>query len=103
MTLPFAMTFHVIYHDELLLVKRSRLIYVVIVVLGRLSLELALFKTYSVPTISKILAATGEFSKSAAKRAEDTGLILVRSPSQVELDDAMFAELACFPYIGRDY
>ncbi|KAI8136657.1 hypothetical protein BJV82DRAFT_661786 [Fennellomyces sp. T-0311] len=37
---------------------------------------MALFKTYSVPTISKILHATGEFGKDTARRAEDTGLIL---------------------------
>ncbi|KAI9322371.1 hypothetical protein BX666DRAFT_1894221 [Dichotomocladium elegans] len=45
--------------------------------LGRLSLELALFKTYSVPSISKILAATGEFKKNTNKRFEDTSLILM--------------------------
>ncbi|KAI9495130.1 hypothetical protein BDB00DRAFT_272599 [Zychaea mexicana] len=47
--------------------------------LARTSLEFALFKTYSVPTISKILYATGEFSRSidsTRKRADDTELIL---------------------------
>ena len=47
------------------------------IVLARTSLELALFKTYAVPSISKILHATGAFSKQTLKRAEDTGLILV--------------------------
>lgn len=49
-----------------------------ITVLARQSLELALFKTYTVPTISKLLCATGEFEKGkTAKRVEDTELILV--------------------------
>ncbi|KAI9258117.1 hypothetical protein BDA99DRAFT_561546 [Phascolomyces articulosus] len=41
------------------------------------SLELALFRTYSVPTISKLLYATGEFTRNTRKRAEDTELILM--------------------------
>ncbi|KAI9258121.1 hypothetical protein BDA99DRAFT_515289 [Phascolomyces articulosus] len=45
--------------------------------IGHTSLEFALFKTYSVPTISKILYGTTEFSKSTRRRAEDTELILL--------------------------
>lgn len=45
--------------------------------IARQSLEVALFKTYSVPSISKILAATNQFSNDTAKRVEDTELILV--------------------------
>ncbi|GJJ71966.1 hypothetical protein EMPS_04323 [Entomortierella parvispora] len=45
--------------------------------MAEVALEFALFKTYAVPTISKILAATQQFSKEVGKRAEDTGLILM--------------------------
>ncbi|KAI9495127.1 hypothetical protein BDB00DRAFT_760754 [Zychaea mexicana] len=67
------------------------------------SLELALFRTYAVPTISRLLFATGEFSKNTSKRAEDTELILLeladayshiellrkgnRVPTQEEIDE----------------
>ncbi|KAI8079618.1 uncharacterized protein B0P05DRAFT_571534 [Gilbertella persicaria] len=37
--------------------------------------ELALFKTFSIPTISKLLVATGEFKSRCARRAEDTELL----------------------------
>ncbi|KAI7853001.1 hypothetical protein BDC45DRAFT_442893 [Circinella umbellata] len=37
----------------------------------------SLFRTYSVPTISKLLLATGEFTRNTRKRAEDTELILL--------------------------
>ncbi|KAF9920646.1 hypothetical protein FBU30_009495 [Linnemannia zychae] len=50
-----------------------------------MSLEFALFKTYSIPTISKILAATRQFSEQALKRSDDTGLILgemIESPKR---------------------
>lgn len=40
------------------------------------SLEFALFRTYAVPSISKLLAETGEFSERPAKRYDDTDLIL---------------------------
>ncbi|KAF8946087.1 hypothetical protein BGZ47_001355 [Haplosporangium gracile] len=41
-----------------------------------MSLEFALFKTYAIPSISKILAATKQFAAQCPKRADDTGLIL---------------------------
>ncbi|KAF8982746.1 hypothetical protein BGZ46_000727 [Entomortierella lignicola] len=41
------------------------------------SLEFALFKTYAVPSISKILAATKEFSNNCLKRTSDTEFILL--------------------------
>lgn len=44
--------------------------------LNTVALEFALFKTYAIPSISKILAATRQFTSSALKRADDTGLIL---------------------------
>ncbi|KAG0094142.1 hypothetical protein BGZ92_006365 [Podila epicladia] len=44
--------------------------------LNTVALEFALFKTYSIPSISKILAATRQFTSDCLKRADDTGLIL---------------------------
>jgi len=44
--------------------------------LNVVSLEFALFKTYAIPTISKILAGSRQFASQCAKRADDTGLIL---------------------------
>lgn len=41
-----------------------------------MSLEFALFKTYAIPSISKILAATKQFATQCPKRVDDTGLIL---------------------------
>ncbi|KAI8806134.1 hypothetical protein BJ742DRAFT_855363 [Cladochytrium replicatum] len=40
------------------------------------STEFALFKTYSIPTISKLLRNTGEFRRNGVKRVEDTTLLL---------------------------
>ncbi|MEM7127816.1 MAG: oxygenase MpaB family protein [Chloroflexota bacterium] len=40
------------------------------------ALEFALFRTYAVPTISALLAQTGEFSQRPRKRYDDTELIL---------------------------
>src|SRR5258706_5538383 len=40
------------------------------------ALELALFRTFAVPSISAILARTGEFLERAAKRYDDTDLIV---------------------------
>lgn len=40
------------------------------------SLEFALFRTYAVPSISSLLARTGEFEKRTRKRYDDTALIL---------------------------
>jgi ER-bound oxygenase mpaB/B'/Rubber oxygenase, catalytic domain len=42
----------------------------------RQSLGLALYRTYAVPSIGELLAATGEFQQRAHKRYADTGLIL---------------------------
>ncbi|KAF7729233.1 hypothetical protein EC973_004763 [Apophysomyces ossiformis] len=44
--------------------------------LARESLEFALFKTFVLPTVSKLLVSTGEFRRAARRRAEDTELIL---------------------------
>ncbi|KAF9910294.1 hypothetical protein BX616_010888 [Lobosporangium transversale] len=41
------------------------------------SLEFALYKTYAIPTISKILAATKQFENNVLKRADDTSLMLL--------------------------
>lgn len=40
------------------------------------ALEYALFKSYAVPAISRLLVATGEFSERAQKRYDDTVLLL---------------------------
>ena len=42
------------------------------------SLQFALFKTYGIPTISKLLVATKEFStsKKASKRYADTTILI---------------------------
>ncbi|MBK9123918.1 MAG: DUF2236 domain-containing protein [Chloroflexi bacterium] len=40
------------------------------------SLEFALFKTFAVPSISKLLAQTGEFTTRGQKRYDDTALIV---------------------------
>ncbi|HEY6891868.1 MAG TPA: oxygenase MpaB family protein [Solirubrobacter sp.] len=40
------------------------------------SLGLALYRTYAVPSIGELLAATGEFERRTHKRYADTGLIL---------------------------
>eukprot|EP00752_Nemacystus_decipiens_P017543 g15722.t1 len=40
------------------------------------ALEFALFVTYGIPSISKLLQKTGEFQKSVGKRYDDTDLIL---------------------------
>src|SRR6201991_1121861 len=40
------------------------------------ALGLALFRTYAVPSIGELLAATGEFETRVHKRYADTGLIL---------------------------
>ncbi|KAG0170055.1 hypothetical protein DFQ28_002597 [Apophysomyces sp. BC1034] len=44
--------------------------------LARESLEFSLFKTFVLPTVSKLLISTGEFKRAARRRAEDTELIL---------------------------
>ncbi|WP_253769774.1 oxygenase MpaB family protein [Goodfellowiella coeruleoviolacea] len=42
----------------------------------RRALELALFRTYCVPSISALLAATGEFANRAQRRYDDTALLM---------------------------
>lgn len=42
----------------------------------RKALQLALFRTYAVPSISKLLSATGEFKNRPRKRYDDTELLL---------------------------
>ena len=44
--------------------------------LWRKALELALFRTYSIPSISRLLSATREFELRCGKRYEDTDLIM---------------------------
>src|ERR1044071_8758878 len=40
------------------------------------ALEFALFRTYCVPSISRLLAATGEFRDRPQKRYDDTALLM---------------------------
>lgn len=40
------------------------------------SLELALYRTYAIPSIGRLLAQTGEFGQRAQKRYDDTSLLL---------------------------
>ncbi len=40
------------------------------------SLELALFRTFAVPSIGELLASTGEFTERARKRYDDTDLLI---------------------------
>jgi hypothetical protein len=40
------------------------------------ALEFALLRTYAVPSISELLARTGEFEHRAAKRYDDTALLI---------------------------
>ncbi|KAI9145977.1 hypothetical protein BKA69DRAFT_1121163 [Paraphysoderma sedebokerense] len=44
--------------------------------LTEFSLQLGFFKTYTIPSISKLLVATGQFKKDPLKRVEDTELII---------------------------
>lgn len=44
--------------------------------LMRKSLEFALFRTYAVPSISRLLKATGQFQQHGQKRYDDTSLLL---------------------------
>src|SRR5438105_14057146 len=40
------------------------------------ALELALFRTFAVPSVAALLDSTGEFARAAQKRYDDTDLIL---------------------------
>jgi hypothetical protein len=44
--------------------------------IGTLGLQLALFRTYAIPSISKILLSTKELTENTVRRYEDTDLIL---------------------------
>jgi hypothetical protein len=44
--------------------------------LGMRSLEFALFRTYAIPSISKLLDETGQFERYGQKRYDDTSLII---------------------------
>lgn len=43
---------------------------------SRKALEFALFRTYAVPSIGKLLDSTGEFTRRAQKRYDDTDLLI---------------------------
>ncbi|MBX3080018.1 MAG: DUF2236 domain-containing protein [Anaerolineae bacterium] len=46
------------------------------------ALEFALFRTYAIPSISALLAQTGEFAKHGQKRYDDTSLIMAEIVEQ---------------------
>jgi hypothetical protein len=46
------------------------------------ALSMALFRTYAVPSIARLLDATGEFSRNAQRRYDDTALLLDEASSE---------------------
>eukprot|EP00253_Pinus_taeda_P015239 PITA_15239 len=63
------------FSDALVLVKLA--IDVEFPLLGKKALQFALFKTFAIPSISKLLIATRQFSPAAVtKRYEDTGILI---------------------------
>ena len=44
--------------------------------MGRVALEMALFRTYAIPSISRILAGTRQFKDQCVKRYDDTDFLL---------------------------
>ena len=59
------------------------------------ALEFALFRTFAVPSISKLLSETGEFRKRPRKRYDDTELIMYEI-----LEGAMTAKGQNVPFGG---
>ncbi|ORY75123.1 hypothetical protein BCR37DRAFT_395626 [Protomyces lactucae-debilis] len=67
------------------------------------ALEFSLFKTYAIPTISKLLSATTQLVDDAAKRAEDTSVLLtMASYFQLNSEEATLA-IARINYIHGRY
>jgi len=74
------------------------------------ALEYALFKTYAVPSISRLLVATGEFTTRAQKRYDDTVLVLAEineNGHEGPRSDAAYARLNAmhgrFPIRDEDF
>ena len=74
------------------------------------SLELALLKTFCVPSISGLLSRSGEFEQRPRKRYDDTGLIVAEllrhgptSPAGLAVIARMNRIHAAFAIDGRDY
>ncbi|EME79956.1 uncharacterized protein MYCFIDRAFT_166377 [Pseudocercospora fijiensis CIRAD86] len=69
------------------------------------SVFFALFKTYGIPSISKLLVATGQLSngKTASKRAADTGVILTEVVLHHPLDPRAMDGIARMNYLHGLY
>jgi len=67
------------------------------------ALEFALFRTHAVPSISGLLAKTGEFEARTRKRYDDTELILseiTENGLDSDRGQAALADLSTFPNTG---
>ncbi|RDW63500.1 hypothetical protein BP6252_11045 [Coleophoma cylindrospora] len=73
--------------------------------LYEMSLQFALFKTYGIPTISSLLAATKEFStpENASKRYADTGVLIAEFSSHPPRHERVVKAIARMNYIHSRY
>ena len=62
------------------------------------ALELAMVKTFCVPSISRLLTRTGEFHHHTQKRYDDTGL-LIAEILQWGYDNCLFLSNGCREYV----
>lgn len=70
-----------------------------------ISVFFAIFKTYGIPSISKLLAATGQLSNpnSASKRAADTGILIVEAVLNEPGSDRNLDAVARMNYLHDRY
>lgn len=70
-----------------------------------MSIQFALFKTYGIPTISSLLAATKEFStpENANKRYTDTAVLIQEFTSHQPRDERVIKAIARMNYIHTRY
>src|SRR5437879_3495277 len=61
------------------------------------ALEFALFRTYCVPSISRLLAATGEFAERPPRPYDDTALLLAELAAHRYGRQSRRAPVACSP------
>lgn len=69
------------------------------------SLEFALFRTYGIPSVSKLLVQTTQLSdpKSASKRVEDTKILVIQFMTQAPTADLAMGAIARMNYIHSLY
>jgi hypothetical protein len=69
------------------------------------SIQFALFKTYGIPTISKLLATTSQFNtaQNASKRYADTSILISEFMSHHPRSERVFKALARMNYIHSGY